>query len=430
MGTHSDGLSLLTARHGCKCMPDESITVEDVFNAIGVDLGASNILSASRMNKAIVVFLKEESMVDDLVERGLSVGNVFVSVLPLSNLAKKVMLSNVPPFISNDSLERLLVRYGKLVGPIKMIPLGLKNPDLKHIMSFRRQTHMVLNADCQSLNVSAKMTVQGKGYTIFISTESMKCFNCARYGHIKQACPLLVEAVSVVENGDEPANIQQVTPATENHSVGESISENNEDLEQVPMMTLSGDRDHQIESESLSKVSANEQSVETLLHVGVVNDPVIVTAGENELGVPDGQIRVAGETQMLVENLSQNITDTPLEPELGESQPVDDDSTDSATSDETGVTEMNSQGNAEGKASVFKLKSYYSVQQINNFLDATFNQRRPKLEAFFPDLQLFVESVAVAMRKATLEEIDQPKRYRLKKYMSTVRQKLKICHKK
>lgn len=144
-------------------MPDESITVEDVLNAIGVDLGASNILSASRMNKAIVVFLKEESMVDDLVERGLTVGNVFVSVLPLSNLAKKVMLSNVPPFISNDSLESLLVRYGKLVGPIKMIPLGLKNPDLKHIMSFRRQTHMLLNADCQSLNVSAKITVQGKG---------------------------------------------------------------------------------------------------------------------------------------------------------------------------------------------------------------------------------------------------------------------------
>lgn len=429
MGTHSDGLLLLTARHGCKCMPDESITVEDVLNAIGVDLGASNILSASRMNKAIVVFLKEESMVDDLVERGLTVGNVFVSVLPLSNLAKKVMLSNVPPFISNDSLERLLVRYGKLVGPIKMIPLGLKNPDLKHIMSFRRQTHMVLNADCQSLNVSAKITVQGKGYTIFISTESMKCFNCARYGHIKQACPLLVEAVSEVENGDEPANTQQVTPATENHSVGESINENIEDVDQVAMMTLSGDRDDQIESESLSNVSANEQSVETLLHVGVVNDSV--TAGENELGVPDGQIKVAGETQMLTENLSQNIIDTKLlEPELGESQPVDDDSTDSATSDETGVTEMNSQGNTEGKASVFKLKSYYSVQQINNFLDATFNQRRPKIEGFFPDLQLFVESVAVAMRKSTLEEIDQPKRYRLKKYMSTVRQKLKMCQKK
>ena len=79
MGTHSDGLLLLTARHGCKCMPDESITVEDVLNAIGVDLGASNILSASRINKAIVVFLKEESMVVDLVERGLIVGNAFVS---------------------------------------------------------------------------------------------------------------------------------------------------------------------------------------------------------------------------------------------------------------------------------------------------------------------------------------------------------------
>ncbi len=41
------------------------------------------------------------------------------------------MLSNVPPVISNYSLERLLGRYSKLVGPIKMIPLSLKNPDLK-----------------------------------------------------------------------------------------------------------------------------------------------------------------------------------------------------------------------------------------------------------------------------------------------------------
>ncbi len=42
------------------------------------------------------------------------------------------MLSNVPPFISDKALESILARYGKLVGPIKMIPLGLKNPELKH----------------------------------------------------------------------------------------------------------------------------------------------------------------------------------------------------------------------------------------------------------------------------------------------------------
>ncbi len=80
------------------------------------------------MNKAIVVFLREESM----VEFWLSVDYLLMfSTSVASNLARKVMLSNVPPVISNDSLERILGRYSKLVGPIKMIPLSLKNPDLK-----------------------------------------------------------------------------------------------------------------------------------------------------------------------------------------------------------------------------------------------------------------------------------------------------------
>ncbi len=82
-------------------------------------------------------------MVHHLVEVSLSVGDVFLPVLPLSSPSKRVNLSNVPPFISNDSLERLLSHYGKIMMPIKMIPLGVKNPDLKHFMSFRRQTAMI-----------------------------------------------------------------------------------------------------------------------------------------------------------------------------------------------------------------------------------------------------------------------------------------------
>ncbi len=135
MGTDSDGCAPLTAKHGCKCLPDESITVEDCLIAIGSEVGARNIVSASRMNKAVVVFLREVSLVQHLVEFGLSIRDTFLSVLPLSSPSKKVILSNVPPFITNDSLERLLGRYGKLVGPIKMIPLGLKNPEFKHVMS-------------------------------------------------------------------------------------------------------------------------------------------------------------------------------------------------------------------------------------------------------------------------------------------------------
>uniref|UniRef100_A0A9J7X201 Uncharacterized protein n=1 Tax=Cyprinus carpio carpio TaxID=630221 RepID=A0A9J7X201_CYPCA len=60
------------------------------------------------------------------------------SVLPLSIPSKKVLLSNVPPFISDETLVRIMSRYGKLVSPIKMIPIGCGSPLLKHVVSFRR----------------------------------------------------------------------------------------------------------------------------------------------------------------------------------------------------------------------------------------------------------------------------------------------------
>jgi len=47
------------------------------------------------MNKSIVVFLKELTMVDHLVECGVSVRDNFMPELPLSNLSKKVILSNI-----------------------------------------------------------------------------------------------------------------------------------------------------------------------------------------------------------------------------------------------------------------------------------------------------------------------------------------------
>lgn len=108
MGTDSDGCAPVTAKHGCKCFPDESKTVEDCLTAISGEVGARNIVFASRMNKAVVVFLREIGLVQHLVEFGLSIRDTFLPVLPLSNPSKKAILSNVPPFITNDSLERLL----------------------------------------------------------------------------------------------------------------------------------------------------------------------------------------------------------------------------------------------------------------------------------------------------------------------------------
>jgi len=81
----------------------------------------------------------------------------FCPPLQLANLSKKVMFLNVPPFISDKELESILVRYGKLVGSIKMTPLGLKTPELKHVMSFRCQALMILSVEFTTLEVRKRL---------------------------------------------------------------------------------------------------------------------------------------------------------------------------------------------------------------------------------------------------------------------------------
>ncbi len=83
------------------------------------------------MNKAVAIFLKEQSLVGRLIESGVWVSGVFCVISPLASLSTKVTISNVPPFIPNCEIERELLRFGKLASGIKIIPLGCKNQALK-----------------------------------------------------------------------------------------------------------------------------------------------------------------------------------------------------------------------------------------------------------------------------------------------------------
>ncbi len=77
-----------------------------------------------------------------------------------------MLLSNVPPFISDEALKRELSHYGQLVSAIKKIPLGCKSPLLKHVVSFRRQVHMILRSDIDELNITFKFKVDSFDYLI------------------------------------------------------------------------------------------------------------------------------------------------------------------------------------------------------------------------------------------------------------------------
>ncbi len=45
----------LSLRNGCSCVPEPGVTIEELLVVVGERVGFDNIVSASRMNKAVVV---------------------------------------------------------------------------------------------------------------------------------------------------------------------------------------------------------------------------------------------------------------------------------------------------------------------------------------------------------------------------------------
>ena len=102
----------LTRQHGVKIQC--SASVEECSLAIGDVVGHENVKSAPRMNSAIVVFIATIEKARQLIVTGI-VLNAYITVLPLSSPSKKVIISNVPPFIDDNLIEDKLSVYGRLV---------------------------------------------------------------------------------------------------------------------------------------------------------------------------------------------------------------------------------------------------------------------------------------------------------------------------
>jgi hypothetical protein len=429
--------SRLTLDHGCKCTPDDSMSIEDVLIAISEQVGGLNIKSASRMNRALVIFLKEVVMVDELLEKGLVVNNTFLPVMPLSNPSKKVVISNVPPFIKEGTLKEILERYGKLTAPIKMIPLGLKNPNFKHVMSFRRFTYMIPNSQNEPLNLVLKIAVEGKDYTIFITSDNMRCFLCGEHGHQKQTCPKQ-QSVNILA-GSQTTVQEKNAGVKENNA---SVQENNAAVQEKNAAGKENNAAVQENNASVHEVI--DKVVERKVEINDVNtgdDTVDGPTSANAVGRKNESTEAQKVTSqsknrdedLLMEYVETNDkNDDKLEEVVNENcsqsftagssvarSDSDSDECESVGSFlEMGDIDLSQTGTSELSGCETKV---YSTKEISAFLDETKGVRNPQFDLFFPDLRRFLVSCRDVMTNATVEEFSRQKRYRLKKIITKVK---------
>ncbi len=176
-GARQTKFEQLSRRHGIKLAPVVNCSVEDCSLAVGKAVGFDSIMSAERMNSAVVIFLDTIEKVNSVVQSGVVIQDTFTPVIPL------------PPFIKDETLINELSRHGKIVSQMKRIPLGYKSPLLKHVVCFRRQLYMILKNDLDELNLSFKFKFDGFDYVIFATSDTMRCFLCGQEGHVRRACP-------------------------------------------------------------------------------------------------------------------------------------------------------------------------------------------------------------------------------------------------
>ena len=210
----------LSRKHAVRCQAFEEFSVEQYVIAIAELVGEENVIAASRMNKSVVIFLSSLRLVELAVMSGIVIDSRLVQVEEMVKPAKKVIISNVPPFIPNAILAEELSDYGRIVGNFRTIPLGCKSENLKHVQSFRRQVHLLLRND--NINGLLRVNFEGHIYTLYITTDEMRCFGCNQLGHLRKNCP---------NQNIIPIPTPAVTETTDNSGIekSQSIGINDED---------------------------------------------------------------------------------------------------------------------------------------------------------------------------------------------------------
>ncbi len=145
-GVLSDPFVAMTRKNGVAFHTNQEIPLNNYLKSPTKCMPNIDIFSVSRLsNGRIAVYMRSRADVEDAVLQGFHHENQYIEITPLVKPATRIVFSNMYPEIPNSVLADNISVLCRLISPIRPISLGLKEPKLSHVVSFRRQGFVLID---------------------------------------------------------------------------------------------------------------------------------------------------------------------------------------------------------------------------------------------------------------------------------------------
>lgn len=224
----------------------EGATMEDYLNAIAKKTQPSNVIAASRITQnRFSFFVKTATLVDELTQEENNTIEILgktVEMRPYIAKLKRVLFSNVLPFIPHDVIVDKLKEFGVVIKTsLTSVRVGTDKSIWAHLLSYRRQMFFEPD-DVEKIPADFTVTYDGVSHHIYATTDKMKCFICKLEGHTSKFCPknriqdeqldknkesnLNTDAIRSIYTASQLSNISQETDANKTASDEENTYRN------------------------------------------------------------------------------------------------------------------------------------------------------------------------------------------------------------
>lgn len=206
----------------------DGCTIDDYLDGIEKTTELSNVRFISKISgNRVCIYLNNKEVADKLVQEKVIVNHTVLSVRPYIEKNKRVVISNVSPYIPHSVILQSLEKIGiTVVSQMYHIKASTSKPGRAHIMSFRRQVY-VKEEDVHLLPESLQIAHDETTHWIFLSTESANCFICKQHGHIAKVCPT---APAIITDNNSSLDSKTTTEPGFKRPAASSLSSENSTL--------------------------------------------------------------------------------------------------------------------------------------------------------------------------------------------------------